>query len=191
MPGDYWRKFANARLFSAYQMTFPGKKLSFMGNEIGQFREWDADGEIEWFLLDFDAHAKYQYYVSELNDLYLRSPELWQMDASPGGFTWLDPNDSSRSIISFMRRGRCGRELIVVMNFTPTAYEDYTLRVSSGGRYEEVFNSDGTEFGGSGVTNKGAIFESAARFCNGEDLHTIRMRLPPLGVSVLKRKTNH
>lgn len=190
MPGDYWQKFAGVRLFSAYQMTFPGKKLTFMGNEIAQFKEWNADGEIEWFLLDFEAHARYQYYVSELNGLYLANPELWQADHSPVGFSWLDADDTSRSIIAFVRRGFGGKELTVVLNFTPQAYENYTLKLDSKGSYEEIFNSDSQEFGGSGVTNKGVIFKSVTEKANGAEKNVLHMRLPPLGASILRRVEN-
>ena len=190
MPGDYWQKFAGARLFAAYQMTFPGKKLNFMGNEIGQFKEWNPDGEIEWFLLDFDMHARYQYYISELNHLYLQNACLWSNDNLPSAFYCLDPDDSDRSIISFFRQTAAGESLTIALNFTPCAYEDYTLTVKDGGVYEEIFNSDSIEFGGSGVTNKGAVFRSERAFCDSSEKHVLHLRLPPLGVSVLRRINN-
>ena len=183
MPGDYWKKFAGARLFAAYQMLHPGKKLSFMGNEIGQFREWDYAGQIEWFLTDeYATHRKHKAFIKALNAFYLDEPALWQVDDSFDGFKWIDANDKSRSITSFRRIDKNGRELIAVLNFTPVVYEDFLLEVPADGTYCEVFNTDDTAFGGSGVTNTGTQFRSEQMGTK----HAVRLRLPPLGVSVLR-----
>lgn len=182
MPGDEWRKFAGARLIYAFGMTHPGKKLSFMGNEIAEKSAWRYDRSVEWALTDNDMNAKFQFYVSEINDLYLRSPELWQEDGSWSGFEWIDADDSERSILSFRRIASNKNELLVVLNFTPEAYEDFILKVPKATIYKEIFNSDDTLYGGSGVTNKNAYFNST-REDNENILH---MRLPPLGVSILK-----
>lgn len=186
MPGDYWRKFAGARVFEAYRMTFPGKKLTFMGNEIGQFREWAYEDDIEWFLLDYESHARHQLYMADLNNLYLKYPQLWQVDDSWRGFQWIDADNREQSILSYRRIDENGNELIVILNFTPVAYEDYCLRVPKEGAYEEIFNSDDSKYGGSGVTNKNFRFESFRDPAVGLYSEGIRLRVPPLGSVILK-----
>ncbi len=183
MHGDYWQKFASVRAFMGYMMTYPSKKLSFMGTEIGQFKEWSGE-PIEWFLLDYEPHAKLQRYVSELNHLYLSTPALWQIDSSWDGFEWIEPNDRDRSIISYRRRDRANNELIVLINFTPVVYEGHRLGVSSAGVYKEIFNSDSECFGGSGVVNTDALKSEAKpwSFCE----NSITMRVPPLAVTIFK-----
>ena len=182
MPGEEWRKFAGARLIYAFGMTHPGKKLSFMGNEIAEKSAWRYDRSVEWALTDNDMNAKFQFYVSEINDLYLRSPELWQEDGSWSGFEWIDADDSERSILSFRRIASNKNELLVVLNFTPEAYEDFILKVPKATIYKEIFNSDDTLYGGSGVTNKNVYFNST----QDGNKNILHMRLPPLGVSILK-----
>ncbi len=190
MSGDYWQKFASARAFYGYMMTHPGKKLFFMGNEIGQFREWDYEGQIEWFLLDYESHAKFQHYVAELNHLYLESPTLWQRDDGWDGFQWIDPDNRDHSIISYRRIDRKGKELLILINFTPVVREGYFLGVPQAGIYEEVFNSDEERFGGSGVVNTGDLHTTGQPWNYLAD--SIRLRVPPLGMTVLrcKRKYN-
>ena len=185
VDGDYWRKFAGARAFYGYMMTHPGKKLFFMGSEIGQFREWDYEGEIEWFLLEYDMHAKFQRYVAELNHLYLRSPELWQVDDSWDGFSWIDADNSSQSIVSYRRKAKDGQELIVLANFTPVVYEDFVMGVPKG-TYEEILNSDDERFGGSGVVNIGELKTQKVGAHGFED--SIRFRVPPFAITILKKK---
>jgi len=186
MQGDYWCKFAGARAFEVYRMTCPGKKLTFMGSEIGQFREWAHDGQVEWFLLDYETHAKHQFFCAELNDLYLRSPQLWEIDDSWKGYQWIDPDNSKDSIISYRRIASNGSELVVIINFTPTTYENFFLRVSKEGVYEEIFNSDDERYGGSGVTNTGVQFESTRDKVFGKYSEGIHLRVPPLGAVILK-----
>ncbi|MBE6530787.1 MAG: 1,4-alpha-glucan branching protein GlgB [Ruminococcaceae bacterium] len=188
MSGDYWQKFAGARAFLAYMMTHPGKKLTFMGNEIAQFREWDFEGEIEWFMLDYDSHASYQRYVAELNRLYLENPPLWQDDISWDGFRWIDADNREQSIISYRRVDKSGKELIILLNFTPVAREDFLLGVPESGTYEEIFNSDRLCFGGSGVTNEGDIPTTGQSWNYLAD--SVRIRIPPLGVTVLRKKSD-
>ena len=184
MSGDYWQKFAGARAFYGYMMTHPGKKLFFMGSEIGQFREWDYEGEIEWFLLDYETHAKFQRYVAELNQLYIASPELWQIDDSWNGFSWIDANNNDQSIVSYRRIAEDGNELIVLINFTPVAREDFRLGVPSGS-YEEIINSDDERFGGSGVINTGVIKTEEFGVHGFE--RSVKLRVPPLGITILKK----
>ena len=186
MSGDYWQKFASARAFYGYLMTHPGKKLFFMGSEIGQFREWDHEGQVEWFLLDYEAHAKFQHYVSELNHLYLEQSPLWECDDSWEGFEWIDADNREESILSYRRKDKAGRELTVVLNFTPVVREDFLLGVSDAGIYEEIFNSDDESFGGSGVINVGDLPTTGEPWRAQGD--SIRLRIPPLGMTVIRQK---
>lgn len=183
MPGDYKQKFDNARAFLTYMITHPGKKLLFMGGEIGQFREWDFDGSIEWFLLDYESHARLQLFVAELNHFYLEHPELYQVDNSWEGFQWIDADDCDRSIISYRRIDKKGNELIVVVNFTPVCYRDFALRVPVLGEYEEIFNSDEERFGGQGNVNGSPL---AAQECDGAG--QIKITIPPLAAAIFRRK---
>ena len=186
MSGDYWQKFASARAFMGYMMTLPGKKLNFMGSEIGQFREWDFDGEIEWFLLEYETHAKFQRFVAELNHFYLSQPALWQVDDSWEGFRWIEPDDSAQSVISYRRIAKDGSELVVALNFTQTTYEEFLIGTDNKGVYEEIFNSDDQRFGGSGVTNAGDLVTTGVGMNRCSD--SIRIKLPPLAFCVLRKK---
>ena len=185
MEGDYWQKFASARAFLGYMMTHPGKKLFFMGSEIGQFREWDFASQIEWFLLDYDMHAKFQYYTAELNHFYLASSPLWQRDDSWDGFRWIDADNSAQSILSYRRIDEAGKEQIVLLNFTPVAREDFLLGVPDVGEYRECFNSDEERFGGSGVCNVG-VLQTEAVFMHGMP-QSLRLRVPPLGMLIVSK----
>ena len=186
MSGDYWQKFATARAFGVYMMTHPGKKLHFMGNEIGQFREWDEEGQIEWFLLDYDMHAQYQLFWAELNHFYLENSQLWSDDCGWDGFKWVEVTDADRSIYAYRRIGSDKSERIVVVNFTPVVRHDYILGVPQAGEYVEVLNSDDKKYGGSGVINEG-VFQTAEQESHGLP-HRITITLPPLGAVVLKLK---
>ena len=195
MWGGYSEKFAGARAFEALRMTLPGKKLTFMGNEIGQFREWDHDQETEWFLLDYETHYRHQLYLADLNNFYLAHPELWQKDDGWDGFRWIEPDDSERSIISYRRIAENSHELIVVINFTPTAYKDFVLAVPEEGAYEEVLNSDDERYGGGGFTNIATLLKSLPNTDLKVDKSAdeicpwvVKMKLPPLGAAVLKLK---
>ncbi len=188
MPGTYEQKFAGARAFMAYIIGHPGKKLTFMGSEIGQFTEWNEKSQCEWFLLDYDMHAKFQSYVSELNHLYLRSPELWERDDSWEGFRWIDVDNASESVLSFARIAKNGDELIFVLNLTPVERSRYHLGVSEKGIYTEILNSDEERFGGSGITNgQVSTFECDGYRQHGQE-NAIEIKLPPLSAVVLKRE---
>ncbi len=191
VPGDYWQKFATARAFFGYMMTHPGKKLSFMGNEIGQFAEWNHADQLDWFLLDYEAHAKYQRYIADLNHLYLSTPALWEVDDSWEGFRWIDPDNRNHSLLSYRRMDKKGREVLVIINFTPVAREDYLIGVPTSEKYEEIFNSDDEAYGGSGVVNCGEM-AAQARHCNHLP-NALSLRIPPLGMIILqgkKKKSN-
>ncbi len=186
MSGDHWQRFATLRAVFGYMMTHPGKKLTFMGNEIGQIEEWNHNSQVQWFLLEYEPHAKLQHYVSELNHLYLETPALWQNDHSWEGFEWIDPDDKNRSILSYRRKDRQGNEILAVINFTPVAYESFSLRVPHADRYVEILNSDSREFGGSGVINEGELSSFLTE--GAEPHHEILLRVPPLGITLLRAK---
>lgn len=186
MAGDYETKFAGARTYLTYMMTHPGKKLLFMGSEIGMFREWDHDAELEWFLLDYDMHAKYQLFIARLNQFYLQNPELWEGDDDPASFVWIDADNREQSIFSYRRIAKNGDELLVYLNFLPVARENFLAAVPQKGTYEEVFNSDATEFGGSGMTNPKCLKTQPAMLRGYAN--AVPINLPSMGAVVLKKK---
>ena len=189
MAGDYETKFAGARTYLTYMMTHPGKKLLFMGSEIGMFREWDHDGEIEWFLLNYDMHAKYQLFVASLNRFYLKNPALWNADEGPASFEWIDPDNKEESILSYRRIAKNGDELIVFLNLLPVKRENFVAALPKAGKYEEVFNSDAIEFGGSGNINAGVLTSKPCDLPRGYK-HAVTITLPPMGAVVLKKRKN-
>jgi 1,4-alpha-glucan branching enzyme len=187
MPGDYWRQFAGMRALAFYQITHPGAKLNFMGNEIAQFIEWRYYEGIQWFLTDeYETHAHQQHFIERLNDFYKKSPALWQEGYSWDGFEWIDADDSDQSIVSFLRHGdEPDDDLLVVINFDPATYEEFRIGVPREGVWKEVFNSDAEEFGGSGVLNTVAAKSEKVAW-NGCD-NSIVVRIAPIGGQVFKR----
>ena len=185
MYGDYWQKFAGARAFATYMMTHPCKKLTFMGNEFGQFSEWDEARGLEWFMLDFNMHARLQLFHSELNRFYLDNSPLWQNDRDWDGFDWIDPDNREESVLSYRRTDREGNELIVVINFTPVMRESFEVGICEFEDYREVFNSDHERYGGSGVLNTGII--SAIKAPTERCPYSIRIKLPSHGAVILKK----
>ena len=188
MPGDYWRKFAGLRLLMLYQMTHPGAKLNFMGNELAQWTEWHEYESVEWFLIDqFEAHRKHHDFVKALNKLYLNEKALWEVDHSWEGFSWIDANNGAQCVASYIRMGRNDEDNVyVVLNCEVNPYEEYRIGVDSLGTYYEIFNTDSEKFGGSGVVNTGMIEAEEVPY-HGRD-YSIVLRIPPLGATVLKRK---
>jgi 1,4-alpha-glucan branching enzyme len=186
-PGDQWRQFAGLRTLAFYQMTHPGAKLNFMGNEIGQYIEWRYYESIQWFLAeDFEAHANHQRFVAALNNLYLREPALWREAYEWRGFEWLNADDSEHSVISFVRRGEGeDEELVVVINFDVNFRPSWRVPVPREGDYEEIFNSDDLAYGGSGQLNPGTIM-SRPEDCDGRP-NSVIMNVPPLGGVILRR----
>ena len=180
MPGPYEQKFAGARLFLAYMMTHPGKKLLFMGSEYGPFREWDFENELEWFMLDYDMHAKFQLFVSELNAFYLENPELWEQDGSWAGFEWIDADRRDDNTLLYRRIAKNGSILSIVLNFAPVV-RYYNIPLKRDGMYAEVFNSVEEKYGGGGVTNK--VPQMAFKQYGG---YGINITVPPLGFTVIK-----
>ncbi|MEO7652206.1 MAG: alpha amylase C-terminal domain-containing protein, partial [Bryobacteraceae bacterium] len=186
MPGDDWQKFATVRAFLAYMYTHPGKKLLFMGAEIGQWEEWNHNSQLRWDLLNFDPHRKLQALARELNLLYRSQPALYQVDYHHAGFEWLDFRDASSSVIAFIRRAEDPEDfLLVCCNFTPVVHHAYEFGVPVEGRYAEVLNTDSELFGGSNVGNRGgAVASHAPR--HGRQ-YSIAITLPPLAVVVFRR----
>lgn len=187
-PGEYEQKFAGLRAMLGYTMAHPGKKLSFMGNEFGQFIEWNYQQGLDWCLLDYDAHRSFQNYVRDLNQFYLNHSEFWEVDNSWEGFTWIEPNDAERNIVAFRRMNRTGSEIIAVCNFAPVLREKYCIGVPEQGYYKEIFNSDAQEYGGSSAGNPRALRSRKGVF--GEYWNIIELTVPPMGVLFLQKKQN-
>jgi 1,4-alpha-glucan branching enzyme len=186
MPGDRWQRFANLRLLFALMFTHPGKKLLFMGAELGSLLEWNHDAQLDWTLLTDELHAGLQRLVRDCNALYRALPALHRLDAEPAGFEWIDFQDAARSVLAFVRRGGDGDEPVVVaINATPVVHYGYRLGVSSPGTYREVLNTDSQFYGGSNVGNEGAI-ETEAIAAHGRAT-SLALTLPPLAAVVLHR----
>jgi 1,4-alpha-glucan branching enzyme len=185
MPGDLWQRFANLRLLFGYMYGQPGKKLLFMGGELGQFREWNHDTGLDWHLLDYPLHAGLNSWVRDLNHLYKDNPAMHELDFSHQGFEWIDANDNANSVLAFLRRCRApGHEIVFVCNCTPVPQHGYRVGVPHGGHWREVLNSDAVEYGGSGVGNLGGI-EALEEPHHGRPF-SIDVTLPPLGTIVLQ-----
>jgi 1,4-alpha-glucan branching enzyme len=187
MPGDDWQKFANLRALYAYMYAHPGKKLLFMGGEFGQTREWNHDMSLDWHLLEAGPyHRGLQTLIRDLNRVYRTKPALHQRDFEPAGFEWIDLTDADQSTMAFMRRAKNpGDVVIVVCNFTPVPRHGYRVGVPAGGAYREVLNTDGAEYGGSGVGNLGGAHTQAMAW-HGRPASLV-LELPPLGVLYLQR----
>ncbi len=150
MPGDYWQKFANLRLLLSYMICQPGKKMLFMGGELGQFSEWNVKEELHWHLLQYPSHQGIKDLTRDLNHFYLNHSQLWEHDSDFSGFEWVDFSDSDHSIISYRRKGSGPEQLLCVHNFTPVCHERYSLPLRGFSEAEELFNTDESEYGGSG-----------------------------------------
>lgn len=188
MPGDYWRQFAGVRALAMYQICHPGAKLNFMGNEIAQFIEWRYYEGLEWFLTEkYDTHRKHQKFIQALNNVYKEYKALWIKDMSWEGFEWIDADNKEQNVISFIRHGKSPiDDLIVVLNFSCQSYNDYRIGIPKKGTYYEVFNSDDTEYGGSGVVNSEDI-ESEKLSWQGKD-NSISFNIGAIGGVIFKRR---
>jgi 1,4-alpha-glucan branching enzyme len=181
MPGDDWERFANLRLLLGYMYAQPGKKLLFMGGEIGQWREWQHDGSLDWHLLENPQHVGARRWVEDLNSFYRSAPGLHELDCDPSGFEWIDCCDADASVVSLLRKGRMNdSEILVVCNFTPVPRLNYRVGVPRGGVWRERLNSDARDYGGSGVGNMGAV-EAAPLSCHGRRF-SLSLALPPLSI---------
>jgi len=187
MPGDDWQKFANLRLLLGYMYSQPGKKLLFMGAELGQWREWDHDGALDWHFLRYERHAQVQKWVDVLNQLYRTEPALHELDCDPAGFEWIDANDALQSIISFVRKAKSTDDIVLtVCNFTPTTHFKYRVGVPRGGFWREILNSDTADYGGSGQGNPESI--KALKIPWHGRPYSMEIILPPLAVVCLKSR---
>jgi 1,4-alpha-glucan branching enzyme len=186
MPGDEWRRFANLRLLFGYMFSHPGKKLLFMGDEFAQEAEWNHDSQLQWGLTARPLNAGILRWVRDLNHLFTKEPALHEIDFSTGGFEWMDQSDRSSSVISFLRKsGNEDDEVLVVCNLTPVIRSSYAVPVPRGGVWRELLNSDGKEYGGSGVGNLGQV--RATKHGSSRTGYAARLTLPPLGMLLLKR----
>jgi 1,4-alpha-glucan branching enzyme len=188
MSGDLWQRFANLRLLFAYMLAQPGKKLLFMGGELGQWREWNHDASLDWHLLDDPQHAGLHAFVRDANHLYLDEPALYELDADPAeGFEWLDCSDAVHSVIAILRKPADpeGEPVAIVLNFTPVTRENYPVGLPAGGVWREILNSDSILYGGTGAGNpEGA---QAREEPLGTWDWSARLTLPPLAAIVLRR----
>ncbi len=186
MPGDDWRKFANLRLLYGYMLAHPGKKLLFMGDEFGQWKEWNHDQSLDWDLLNYPMHHGLQRWVRDLNTLYRGQPACHQRDSEAGGFEWIDCNDSQRSIVAFRRKGYDPEgEIVFVCNFTPVPRQNYRIGVPSRGDWEEILNGDAVLYGGSGQGNLGNVGTAPIPMHNQP--WSLNLTLPPLAMVAFKR----
>ena len=185
MPGDDWQKFANLRLLYSYMFSQPGKKLLFMGGEIGQRREWDHESSLEWHLLQYPPHQGIQKLVGDLARLYRSEPALYELDFDWKGFEWIDCNDALHSIICYLRKdSSTGDIILAACNFTPTVRQGYRVGVPHGGYWQEILNSDAVDYGGGGQGNLGGVEAEEIPF-HGRP-YSLNIILPPLGAVFFK-----
>ena len=187
MPGDYWQKFAGLRAFFGYWMAHPGKKLLFQGGEFGQFVEWKWDTSLDWHLPEkYEMHTKMLEFSKNLNKFYVENKEFWQVDFDWGGFEWIDCDNADDSMLSSIRRADDGEFVIAICNFTPAVRHGARFGVPKAGVYEEVFNSDAAEFGGSNVLNENDIPSQEVPWNN--KAQSIQVTVPPLATIYLRLK---
>lgn len=185
MPGDLETKTAGVKAFMAYMMTHPGKKLTFMGTEIGQFHEWNFEKQLDWHLLAEEPNKSLNHFFSALNHFYIDNPPLWQVDYSWEGFQWICHSDNEHSIISFRRIDKNKNEILVVVNFQPVLREKYRIGVPVYGKYKEVFNTDEVQFGGKGRVN-GEV--TAVRTKADGMNQSMTITVPPMSAVMFKLK---
>jgi 1,4-alpha-glucan branching enzyme len=181
MPGDRWQQLANLRSLYAYMWAHPGKKLLFMGGELAQEVEWQSERSLDWHLLERPDHSGVQALVRDLNGHYRAEPALWEFDFEPAGFRWLEPNDATSNALVFLRLpAGAARPIVCACNFSPVPRYRYRLGLPSGGRWQELLNTDSELYGGSGVGNLGAVVAQQREW--HEQPFSAEVTLPPLGV---------
>jgi 1,4-alpha-glucan branching enzyme len=189
MPGDRWRQLANLRAYLAFMWAHPGKQLLFMGSEFGQESEWAESRELDWWLLDHPEHRGLHALVRDLNRTYRDTPALWALDSSPAGFQWIDADDTSRNVYSFVRRDAAdgsGEQLVCVANFAAVPHDGYRLGLPEAGVWDEVVNTDADVYSGSGVGNLGSVTAVAGEHAGWPAYADLRV--PPLGTLWLRRR---
>ncbi|MBF4467335.1 1,4-alpha-glucan branching protein GlgB [Flavobacterium sp. LC2016-12] len=183
MPGDEWQKFANLRLLYGYMFTHPGTKLLFMGSEFGQSDEWNFEKSLDWHLLQYDYHSGVKRIITDLNQLYKSQPALYEKQFTGEGFEWINYSDHQNAVLSYIRKGNNAKEnLVIVGNFTPVIRENYRIGISQKGKLIEIFNTDATIYGGSGIANSGNLKIESSPY-DGRD-YSVELTLPPLSVTV-------
>ncbi len=184
MPGDRWQQLANVRAYLAFMWAHPGKQLLFMGAELGQESEWAESRELDWWLLDHSEHLGIHRSVKDMNARYRESTALWSLDSDPSGFSWIDANDASGNVFSFLRYGSDGSVVACVSNFAAVPHEGYRLGLPHEGSWSEILNTDAESYGGSGVGNLGGVV------AGNEPWHgkpaSAALRLPPLATVWLR-----
>lgn len=186
MPGDFNSKFDHVRVFMAYMMVHPGKKLTFMGAEIGQMEEWNTDIELSWEILDYPKNNQLQYFIKCLNKFYSENPPMYEIEESWDGFHWIHHDDFTQCVLAFRRLDTKGNGIIAVCNFLPIKREHYNIGIPHKGIYEEVFNTDNSEFGGLGISN-GQNIKSVDVPMHGYE-QSLELTIPPLSVMYFKCK---
>ena len=186
MPGDFRSKFDHVRIFMAYMMMHPGKKLTFMGTELAQAEEWNTDGELPWEVLSYAANRKLHNFIKSLNRFYNENPAMYETEDSWEGFHWIHHDDFTQCVLAFRRLGKDGDGIITVCNFLPVKRENYSIGVPYKGVYTEVFNTDDVEFGGNGISNVSDIVSEDVPMHGYEQ--SIALTIPPLSVMYLKCK---
>ena len=184
-PGDEWQRFANLRLLYGYMFMHPGAKLLFMGNEFGQYEEWNFEQSLDWNLLDFLPHKGMKDFMSALNEFYKSTPALYEKAFSTEGFEWISYEDNENSVLSFIRKGNDAKnDVYVVCNFTPNLLKKYRIGVPSAGKIIEIFNSDHQKFGGSGNSNSDVLRSKKSAWNNQK--YSVEIDVPPLAIAVFK-----
>ncbi len=185
MPGGYEEKFAGLRCYLAYMMAHPGKKLLFMGGEFGQFAEWNFDTELDWNLLDYEMHRKIKDFNADLNHVYLRNSEFWELDDRWEGFGWISHEDYEQNIIAFRRINSNGEDITAIFNFAPAYRENYVLGISAPGEYQVLMNSDEVRYGGTGAW----LGELTANEAGAHGYsYSISVNLPPMAALYIKKR---
>jgi len=185
MPGDYNDKFAGVRVFLSYMMAHPGKKLTFMGAELGQFDEWNSTEELQWGLLQYERHQQLNLFIKDLNRFYLDNKCMCEVDFSWEGFNWIHHDDYQQSIIAFRRIDKEGNSVIVVCNFQPVRRENYSIGVPDFGTYQEILNTDDPQYGGYDCTDNPEFIEASVEPMHGLE-QSINISVPPMGALYLK-----
>ena len=185
MPGDDWQQLAGVRAFTAYLLAHPGKKLTFMGAELGQWHEWDFAGQLDWYLLENDANRRMQDFFRAVNRYYLTNPALWRIDFDWAGFEWLVADDNEDNTVVFVRRDGAGEELLVAVNFSPNGYRDYRFGVPQRKTWREELSTDDTAFGGTGEWRNEKPVRTQAIPSHGRE-QSIAITIPPLGAVILR-----
>ncbi len=183
MPGDEWQRFANLRAYFANMYAHPGKKLLFMGSELAQYQEWSHDRSLDWHLLEHASHSGVQNVVRDLNNLYRKTPALYELDFSAAGFEWIEWSDRDNSILSWIRRDKSGEFVICITNFTPVVRNNFRIGVPQAGSYRERLNTDAQQYGGSGISNPAMTAEPVA---SHNRPHSLSLALPALATLILE-----